>query len=366
MTVRSELSEERPAPAPAPAREKSAPYLLLHDWFGKSPVASPSYIRDHRDYLDSLPFDGIVTYVRSEDRSINISAKVLGQRELDPGEISTCLAPLKDLRFHNLTENFAAVLGGRPPDFMDDWSVPIRNFAHLAKAAREAGLRGIYFDNETYSAPWADHPRGVSRPDVPLADYQERARLRGRQVMEAIVEQFPDIVVVLLHGPYISETRAPSPLFPQWQRRNELHGPFFAGFVEGAGDRATIVDGGELYHLRSGQEFKDSYEWRKAALPSGDVDCCFLPQGLRAQWTKRVRFGFGVYDRPFQKREMNPEILESTLSHALRQSDAFVWLYIEGPTFLKPPSEGGASQHWIDAVRRARGGREGRESDATR
>jgi hypothetical protein len=31
-----------------------------------------------------------------------------------------------------------------------------------------------------------------------------------------------------------------------------------------------------------------------------------------------------------------------------------VWLYIEGPTFLKPPDQGGAPEAWIDAVRRAK------------
>jgi hypothetical protein len=320
----------------------------LHDWYGESPVASPSYIREHREYLDSLPFDGIVTYVRSADLSVNVSASVLATVPLKPEDVASCLEPLRNIRLSNLTENFAAVLGGRPPDFMEDWSVPVSNFALLAKAAKEAGLRGIYFDNETYSAPWGDYPGGVVHQDIDLEPYQDKARYRGRQVMEAMVKEFPDIVVIVLHGPYISATRAPSPLFPRWQRRNELLGPFFAGFVEGAGDRATVVDGGEIYHLRAEHEFKDATAWRKEEFPAE------LPANIRTQWKKRVRFAFGVYDRPFQGRAMNPEILESTLSRALRHSDGYVWLYIEGPSFLKPPAKGGASSAWIDAVRRAR------------
>jgi hypothetical protein len=298
--------------------------------------------------LDSLPFDGIVTYVRSADLSVNVSASVLGTARLKPEDVASCLAPLKNIGFSNLTENFAAVLGGRPPDFMGDWSAPVANFALLAKAAKEAGLRGIYFDNETYSAPWGDYPSGVLHPDIELEPYQDKARLRGFEVMQAMVKEFPDIVVIVLHGPYISEPRAPSPLFPQWQRRNELLGPFFAGFVEGAGPRSTVVDGGEIYHLRAEREFKDSVAWRRDELPAG------LPSNVRARWKERVRFGFGVYDRPFQGRAMNPEILASTLSRALRWSDGYVWLYIEGPTFLKPESKGGAPSAWIDAVRRAR------------
>ena len=340
---------EPPAPAPtaliAP-KIKAPPYLVLHDWYGDSPVASPSYIRRHRDRLDSLPFDGIAMYVRSEDLSINVSAGVLGTRELSPGEIDKCLDPIRDLKFTNLTQNFAAVLGGRPPDFMDDWSVVVGNFARLARAARAAGLKGIYFDNEAYYKPWGDYPRGVNRKEVPLADYQLQARKRGREVMEAMVAEFPDLVLLVLHGPYLSEAQAPSPLFPQWQDRNELVGPFFAGLVEGAGERSTIVDGGQIYHLRNDREFRESYAWRK--------DCGFLPGDLREKWC-RVRFGFGVYDRPFKGRAMSPQILETTIAHALRRSDSYVWLYIEGPTFLKPGAEGGATPEWIDAVRRARG-----------
>lgn len=342
-----------PAAPAAPFRAaKAPPHLLLHDWHGESPVSSPSYIRANFEYLDSLPFDGIVTYVRSADTKTNISASVLGTRALVFDDVAACLQPLRDLRFANLTENFAAVLGGKPPDFMDDWSVPILNFAILAKAAREAGLRGIYLDNEGYHKPWGDHPKGVSHPKKSVAEYQERARLRGREVMEAMVEQFPDIVVVVLHGPYLSDRRAPAPLFPKWQHRNELVGPFFAGLVEGAGDRGTVVDGGEMYHLRSEAEFRESYAWRKNALP---VDNDFIPPGVRDRWASRVRVSFGVYNRPYEGIEMNPEILATTLGHALRRAEGYVWLYVEGPSFLRRPGQGGPSPEWIEAVRRARG-----------
>ena len=293
-------------------------------------------------------------YVRSADLSVNVSAGIFGPKELEDEAIEACLAPLRDVKLANLTENFAAVLGGRPPDFMDDWSVQVRNFARIAKAARKAGFRGIYFDNEAYYKPWGDYPRGVRLKDVPLADYQQQARKRGREVMEAMVAEFPDLVLIVLHGPYLSEARAPSPLFPQWQDRNELVGPFFAGLVEGSGERSTVVDGGQIYHLRTDREFRESFAWRKSAFPSTDVDCSFLPVDLRAKWASRVKHGFGVYDRPFRGRPMNPEVLGSTIAHALRRSDSYVWLYIEGPTFLKSATDGGAPPEWIDAVRSAR------------
>ena len=52
------------------------------------------------------------------------------------------------------------------------------------------------------------------------------------------------------------------------QATNQLLGPLFCGFLEGAGQRATCVDGGKLYHLRAPKEFQDSYEWRKSSIAS--------------------------------------------------------------------------------------------------
>jgi len=340
--------------APQDASKKEPRFLLLHDWYDKSPASTPAFIRENREFLDARPFDGIAVYVRTPDQSLNVSTSILSEKMLGYSEIADALAPLKGLAFRHLTENFAAVIGGRPPDFMDDWSAPIVNFAHLARAARQAGLKGIYFDNEMYYAPWADYPKGVRHPEKSLADYQDRARLRGREVMQAMVAQFPEITILLLHGPYISEPRAPAPLFPQLQSNNELHGPFFAGFVEGAGERARVVDGGELYHLRTEEQFRKSYEWRKNALPSAEIDCTFIPAATRAVWGDRVSLGFGVYDQSFKGVPMNPEVLETTLARALRRSDRYVWLYVEGPSFLKPSGEGGAPADWVEAVRRAK------------
>ena len=137
--------------------------------------------------------------------------------------------------------------------------------------------------------------------------------------MEAMVAVFPDIVVLTLHGPYISEPKAPSPLFPAWHLTNRLLGPFFAGFVEGAGDRAVCVDGGELYHLRKDDDFRRSAEWRRTTFPSDRVDCAWLTPAARAAWPQRVEIAFGVYDRP-----LDPPALKNVVAAALRRTDRYV------------------------------------------
>jgi hypothetical protein len=328
--------------------------LLLHDWGGKSPAATPSFIRENKAFLESLPFDGVAVYLRNSEGTVNVTTSAMTNQRLGYEVIARVLAPLKGVHFTTMTQNFAAVFSGRPPDFFGDWSLMVQNFADLAGAARETGLKGIYFDNENQLAKWSHYPDGVEYPSKTLKEYQEQARLRGRQTMEAMVSQFPEIVVISLHGPYLSEPKAPAPLFPQWQTANQLMGPFFCGFVEGAGKRATCVDGGKLYHLRASKEFQESYDWRKSAIASDKVNSAFIPYPLRPIWGSKVSIAFGIYDQPFDRLDMFPDILRPTLANALKQTDRYVWLHVDGLTFLRPHKSGGASDAWMDAVRRGR------------
>jgi hypothetical protein len=341
-------------PAAHGAKErKPGPYLILHDWYGKSPASTPSFVREHLAFLESQPFDGLALYLRAPDLSINVTTTVMSRDPIPYEKIVDVLKPMAGLGSRTLVHNFAAVLSLKTPDVFDDWSVLLQNVAFLARACREAALEGIYFDNENYEVRWADYPTGVAHPRKTLAEYQSQARLRGKQVMKAMTTAYPRVTVLTLHGPYVSEPKAPAPLFPSWHLSNRLLGPFFAGFLEGAGAEARIVDGGELYHLRTAEEFRRSYDWRKNELPSDAVDCAYLPKEVRARWG-RVELAFGVYDRPFGGREMDPAILKATLTHALKQTDRYAWLYVEGPTFLLPPAKGGAEADWVAAVRQAR------------
>ncbi len=336
---------------PAPATPSKS--LIYAGWFGNT-TPTPSFIQANLSFLESQPFNGIIMYLRNPSMSINASIGVMTNNPMSYADINSVLDPVRNIQFTQLMDNFGFVIGNDPPDFFDDWSVPIQNFANLARALKDANLKGFVFDNEQYFAPWADYPTGVSYPLYTLAQYEAQARLRGRQVMEAMVAEFPEIVVITLHGPYISEPDAPWLLgFPQWQSGNELHGPFFAGFQEGMGSLTSNVDGGELYDLRTVSDFQDTYYWRKYDLPSDAVDCTFIPAALRPSWPGNVSISYGVYDQPWGGEAMNPTVLATTLTNALARSDKYVWFYVEGATYLLPEAQGGASSAWVDAVRSA-------------
>lgn len=339
------------ATATDPAAQDKA--LIYAGWFGDT-IPTPGFVANNKAFLETQPFNGLIIYLRSSSLGINASTAVMKDAPLSHEAIASVLNPIKDLEFTRLKQNFGLVLGTTPPDFFDDWSTIVDNFANLARAARDAGLKGIAFDNEQYFAPWGNYPTGVAYPLTSLAQYQAQARLRGRQVMEAMVAEFPGIVVVTLHGPYVSEPDAPESLnFPQWQSGNELLGPFFAGFQEGSSMPGQNVDGGELYDLRTAEEFQQTYDWRRYDIASSDVNCAYIPSALRATWSDNISISFGVYDLPFGGASMSPSILTTTLTNALATADTWVWFYAEDSTYLLPESQGGATEEWVDAVRAA-------------
>jgi hypothetical protein len=57
-----------PRAASSPPR-RPPPYLHLHGFFGDKPAPTPSYIKDHWEFLDSRPFDGLAVYLRKPDLS---------------------------------------------------------------------------------------------------------------------------------------------------------------------------------------------------------------------------------------------------------------------------------------------------------
>lgn len=340
--------------APAPAQSTSAS-LIYAGWFGNT-IPTPAFIRNNKAFLESQPFHGIVAYLRDDSTGTNATTRVMTGTAISQSSIASVLAPMAGQTWTTLTKNFGLIQGSSPPDVFDDWSVVVQNFKNAAAALRAAGFVGICFDNEQYAAPWGDYPTGARYYSTrSLNDYRAQMRLRGRQVMEAMVSVFPDIAVITLHGPSVSEPNAPAALeFPQWQSGNELLGPYFAGFMEGVGGSAALnVDGGELYTLRTASQFLSTYNWRKFDEPSAAVNSPFIPTSLRTAWTEKISISYGVYDRPFSGASMSSSILATTLTNALRQADHYVWFYTEQYTYLRPSSAGGAPADWVNAVRQA-------------
>ena len=336
-------------------REILALLTLLPGGAGASPLlinaqqatfrTSPEYIRDHFAHIDTLPFDGMVISTATSRHVMSGQVRTYAQMAAD-------FAPLDGLHFTRVKHNFALVNVDRPGDFFDDWSAAVENFGTLARVLKERGFTGICFDNEEYASPQYNYPDDCADPAKSLAEYSAQAGLRGKQVMQAIAAEFPDIVFLTLISPSHSHPGTPAAVLGggNWDG-NELRGAFTAGLIEGADSRTRFVDGGGVYTWRSPEDFQLSYDFRKFTLASAGEDCLFIPAPVRAVWPHRVSISFGIYNLPYNGAPMDPGILRTTLERALNQADDYVWLYFEDENWNAP---GEIAQGWIDAVVGAR------------
>ena len=314
--------------------------------------ARTQFILPNEDHIDGLPFDGIVVNIPASWSLFSPDVA------LDRADVQRWLEPLSD--FNADRSNYILTVVDRPGDLFDDaaWDRTIENWRILAEEAKAVGVKGILFDNEEYFGEWQNYPEDFPDATRGLQDYQAQASLRGRQIAEAVAEVFPEAELAVAHGPYLStDSTAAAPEAIELQAggpyQYELLGAFFTGLAEGRPQGRTIIDGGELYALRTEAEFEQSVAWRSEGMV-GEIDWQVDPE-LLTNWDARVDQAHMVYTDEFPSGfTQDPQSVEETLVNALRTSEGAVFLYSEeglpGGDFL---TEGGLSQEWRAAVENA-------------
>ncbi|MBP1989316.1 S-layer homology domain-containing protein [Paenibacillus eucommiae] len=350
-------------------QSKPQPYLMLMQQPDAN-TTTPEKVKDNIEYIESLPFDGMMI-------TPTFSYKLMSREQVSYETIYDELKVLKGL-FKRMDKNYLEFFSNRPADpndptgmgdsvntasksgdLFDDegWSIVEQNVRNFARAAKEVGITRILYDNEEYFRRFSSYPQDSYYKEKSLKEYQDKASERGKQIMNAIVSEIPDATVLVLHGPYLSDRNK-----PDWFTKNvvgtvNLMGPYFIGMlqaVKNAGNKAKLVDGGELYLTRSEGDFEDALQFRKYELADSYRSNDFIPEELRKDFVDSVNMAFGVYNMPWQKNyPMTPQIMRTTLENALRSTEEMVWYYTEPPGghWLIP---GSMSQEWFDAVIGAR------------
>ena len=311
-------------------------------------VPYPTWVGSHVAMMDAMPFDGFVV-------TTMLSANVQSQTPLSRASFDAALAPMKGAAFKNLKTNFVIVRTTPAGSWFSDQTTPANNFGVVAASARDAGLHGVVFDNEAYTNPVFSAGRCEGKP---LAECRDRVRAVGKQTMAAMIASWPEVVVLVFLGPYISEPKTAtffSGSFPynDVSAANPTITSFILGMVEATvGTAARVVDGGEIYTQRTDAQFERSYLWQKTELAKQSN---LFPPALVPEYAKAISVSFGVYDRPYIGAPMTLAIFEPTIVNALKRADRYVWVYTElydwwgsGFPATKVPPE------WVEAVRRTR------------
>ncbi len=324
-----------------------------------------SFLRKHVRTMETTPFDGCVFHanvVEKDGKSSNFAWQGWGRRAFTIEELQPAIDDLKATRFDRFTDNFLR-FNTTPADldWFDDFSPILQNARLASRVAREGKCRGILFDTESYQAKLFDYHKQRDTKTKSWAEYSDQARLRGREVMTAFQQEFPDVTILLTFGPSYPWKQSEAGKTPLPDSEDGLLAPFISGMAEAWNGKARLVDAHELsYGYRELDKFdKARTTIRESVLPIVDA-----PESYR----KAIKVGFGLwldYDWPRygwneadpSKNYFTPEAFEASVRKALETADEYVWIYTEKPRWwLEDEGPPRVPAPFIEAIRKARKG----------
>ena len=318
-----------------------------------------AFMRKHIAKMERMPFDGCVFTLTSD-----FLGQGWGNRAFAAAELQKAIDDLTATTFKTFTHNFLRfdVTPG-DVDWFDDFAGIVSNAKLAATIAKKGKAAGILFDIEQYAAPLWNYAKQRDAKSKSFDQYAEQAKRRGREVMTAFQQGYPDLTVFLTFGYTL-------PLVQGAKDKSKLAGveygllaPFLDGMLEVARGKAKIVDGFEIsYAWKQMSEFDDGLKMmREGVLPIvADAD----------KYRAHMSAGFGVWmDQDWRKNgwDVNdatknyftPQQFQASVKKALATADEYVWIYTEKPKWWAPPN--GESellpQPYVEAVRAAKEGK---------
>ncbi len=326
-----------------------------------SPEPDQDFVRRHIAVMETKPFDGVVLQatMAGQEGTARFFAWSAVNRRYGIEDFQSFVETVRQVPFRRFGHNFLRInlnATDRPFDMFDDepWDILIANFAMAARAAREAGLRGLMVDPEAYAEaePGTEVPRfnvfdfRLRRTSKEFSAYRRQAFRRGQSVGRAAASAYPGITLILAFGPSATCLgRGPLP-----ERLYGLLGAFVDGLLAGVGGQATVVEGFELsYPYRSCDRFQSAY----ADLRGPCRDLSLDP----AKYDRWLEIGFGLwldYDSvstckdarksgsdcrwydpslypPEQQHFVDPQEFARAVAFASGVSDGYVWIYTAEP-----------------------------------
>jgi hypothetical protein len=341
VVVSATTLSNNPTPTATPTKK------IIH-WQTFSNSGSVSTVVANHTYIDTLPFDGIV--VKFPDYQDCLGPNYSGTY----ARLYNQLSPMRNLLSH-VKHNYAVVLIGNSGmvDPFDDWTAERQRWVNLAMACRDAGLDGFFFDNEEYNVHMWQYPGHCKYASTKTAaQYQEQWRLRGTQMIQAIIAQWPQAKILVTIGPNRSVRAVPAGAMfngdPNW-----MGGYFFMGLFAGAPVGGHVISGGELYYNRTVTQFSNWKNFFDTTLTQSPQSPRLMPSSLYSTWTNNATLSFGIYDQDrVGTPAMTYSVLRQTIVNAMPYVDEFVWNYSENLDWLTPGA--GSEGNWQNAVWSAR------------
>jgi len=325
-------------------------------------------LRQNLAEMEKRPFDGVVFVAVGQTAEAKPCA-LRGAFVDQPWQkawFQSCVDDLKACRFEKCTDNFVS-LGANPGnvDWFDDagWKNVVDHWRIAAWIVKQAGVKGILFDPEPYTPPYAQfrYHSQAHADRHSFDDYYAKARQRGREVMQAIVEESSEITIFSYFANSITATATgrsdPRPALESLGYG--LYPAMVDGWLDVAPPTVTLVDGCE-----SAYRFNSEREFLEAGLKiRGDCQELVSPEN-RAKYRAAVQVGFGIYlDAYWNPKDSEwgnwyidglgePRVdrLRANVQTALRVADEYVWIYGEKFRWWPTPHGGVKPESWPEAL----------------
>ena len=338
------------------------------------------FARDAKNFAQ-LPFDGCAIHARADSRPSNplSNAHTAGSwAKISFGSAEQALDGLDP----KTTRHSYLIIKANPgdADWLDDhaWFDVVEHWRVAARLARRGNLRGLLFDPEPYTEPFEQFNYNVQAGalDHSFEEYAEAARRRGRQVMQAVADEFPttEIFAYFLTSYFVHDHafRGPSPVTEDGRREDfswclaghkyGLLPSFLSGWIEASPPGLRFVDGCEYgYWLTEPNDFaRLSRDVRKRGRFVVDAD-------VRERYDQQISVAFPVFVdiihpeliaqwaiEPDVKDRMS--ILRRQIRAGISAGDGMVWLYGERGRWWPPARETALWKgkdtylHWIDLL----------------
>ena len=372
-------------------------YLILAEGNGWLPHMARNLIPNH-EYISKLPFSGFVMVGNHYTDLVMESG-----RKLSYNYIWEEIKGMKNL--YPNKKNFLQVNIHFPADFWDDraWEQVNKNFALVAKVARDLGFQGIAFDDEPYGestkkmvnfkfptreevkhnpkkyTAWEKQGAELAWVDeyayrnnrYTFKEHMAQVTYRFKNIMQAMTSSYPNLDVLVYLGPSLSHENSnhnhPVVIDMGLPRENEYHGAIFTGLKQGLNNQASLHDMGESYKYRTDNHFRNAYQWRKKEIAENRYNDNLnpnyqwvVPKSERNDWSSRVNVGFMVFNLPQSSsyKEFNTLNnsslfdIENTLEKALNYSDKYVIYYCEKQDWLLPNKKYPVDNSWMKMMKR--------------
>lgn len=291
----------------------------------------------------TTPFDGMAVRVVFEHEGETYNDFSTMQRtRWQKAWLQQATDDLKSCEFDELTNNFIR-FNNTPGDFdwSDDegWATLANNVALLAGMAKEAGLKGLLYDPESYEAPQFkyDPSTGLS-----FKETVNKARQRGAELMTAMTDAYPDMTFL---GMWLFSRLYPSisdlSVAALSADTYGLYPAFVNGMLDALPPTAVMVDATEFgyFYTRNLEGVFRLYAAIKNV--NGPLLAPLLDPENRDKYQQQVQAGFAIYLDAYVNELGDPfyhgpkpggtrlDRFRDTVQAMLSAADEYVWVYSE-------------------------------------